>query len=177
MKKRLVLPNEASNGEQNNDYLQDLAFGERLLIHCDADKREVHKNILAACVILGTFLTTMIRIRPHRLEYGVKNPEYEIDGLLADRKGIESEKGIKWGFISAIKQGCKVVVIDLNDRMYSKPLRINTISKMIRWRRKDFEQGKILRCYIVYHCRAIVVENEDILDLEQIRTIIKKLKP
>ena len=101
--------------KQLDDYIRDDEYGERLLVHPEADRRELSKNIIAAKVILRCFPASSIIIREHRLEKGIKNPEYEIDGLLADRKGILSEKGIKWGFISAKRQGCKAIVIDLDD--------------------------------------------------------------
>ena len=34
--------------------------------------------------------------------------------MIADRKGIESPKGIQSAFKKAIKQGCEAVVIDLD---------------------------------------------------------------
>ena len=37
--------------------------------------------------------------------------------MLGDRKGVMSEKGITAGFKSAKKQGCKIVVIDLDERV------------------------------------------------------------
>ena len=46
-------------------------------------------------------------------EFGHKNPEYTISEQIGDRKGVMSEKGITAGFKSAKKQGCKIVVIDL----------------------------------------------------------------
>ena len=162
--------------EEETDYAQDLNYGERLLIHRNADKREERQNVIAARIILEAFPETKIKIREHHLEEGVKNPEYEINGMLADRKGIESERGIKWGFISAIKQGCQIVVIDLNDRMWSKPLRPNTIARMIKWRHRDFELGTIKKCYVLYHERAVEV-NAVHLETGEVPDIIKKLKP
>ena len=157
-------------------FYADKEYGNRLLIHFDADTREVERNRVVARAILGSFPKTSIKIRAHRLEYGVKNPEYEIDGLLADRKGVKSEKGIKWGFISAIKQGCKIVVIDLDDRMWHAPLRVKTVAKMIQWRHRDFEQGILQKCYVIRHGRAIVIESIH-FETSNIIGTIEKLKP
>lgn len=157
-------------------FYADAEYGDRLLIHFDADTREVERNIIVARAILESFPQTSVIIRAHRLEYGVKNPEYEIDGLLADRKGIKSEKGIKWGFISAIKQGCKAVVIDLDDRMRQVPLRVKTVAKMIQWRHRDFEQGILQKCYVIRHDRAIVIESIH-FETSSIIGTIEKLKP
>ena len=162
--------------KQLDDYIRDDEYGERLLVHPEADRRELSKNIIAAKVILRCFPASSIIIREHRLEEGIKNPEYEIDGLLADRKGILSEKGIKWGFISAKRQGCKAIVIDLDDRMGDKPFRANTVAKMIRWRSSDFELGIISRCYVIYNGKSIVID-QSVTDNHQVIEILKKLKP
>ena len=51
------------------------------------------------------------------MSFGHKNPEYTIDGQLGDRKGIMGEKGVTAGFKAAKKQGCKIVVIDLDEHI------------------------------------------------------------
>jgi len=83
-------------------------YGDRLKICEGADVTELEDNIRCAMSILDSIPDTYITIRRHVLEYGVKNPEYIINGLIADRKGIMSEKGISAAFNKGIKQGCKV---------------------------------------------------------------------
>ena len=51
------------------------------------------------------------------MSFGHKNPEYTIDGQLGDLKGIMGEKGVTAGFKAAKKQGCKIVVIDLDEHI------------------------------------------------------------
>ena len=84
-----------------NDFLIDEIYCERLLISIRADKSELQDNIRVARVLLQCFEDMYIRINEHLLTIGHKNPEYTINGKLGDRKGIESENGIKSAFRKA----------------------------------------------------------------------------
>ena len=99
------------------EYLLDEEFGERLLISVKADKSELDSNIRAARAILCSYYEVSIRINSHTYAFGHKNPEYTIYEELGDRKGVMSERGITAGFKSAKKQGCKIVVIDLDEHV------------------------------------------------------------
>ena len=99
------------------DYLLDEVFGERLLISQKADKSELSSNVRAARAILSSYSEVCIRINAHTYCIGHKNPEYTICEELGDRKGVMSEKGITAGFKSAKRQGCKIVVIDLDEHV------------------------------------------------------------
>ncbi len=103
---------------QTKDFIVDEIYGDRLLISTRADQRELKSNIRAAYAILNSFPDVYIIINPHTISFGHKNPEYTIDQKLGDRKGIMSEKGVTAGFKSAKKQGCKVVVIDLDEHIW-----------------------------------------------------------
>ena len=128
-------------------YFMDEEFGERLMISSRADQSELQSNIRAARAILASYSDVFIRINPHSYLIGVKNPEYTINENLGDRKGVMSEKGITAGFKSAKRQGCKVVVIDLDERSVGvDPFQL---SKYISRRKQDFVQGMILNCYVV----------------------------
>lgn len=113
-------------------------------------------------------------IRKHIIEPGVKNPEFVINGLLADRKGIKSEKGIAAGFNKAIKQGCKAVVIDLDANM--NHFNVNRLNTHIQWRHSDFENKTIEFCYVVYKGNAVTITAEDI-EKSNLKTLLEKLKP
>ena len=128
-------------------YLLDEEFGERLMISDKADQSELHSNIRAARSILASYNDVYIRINPHSYSIGVKNPEYTINENLGDRKGVMSEMGITAGFKSAKKQGCKVVVIDLDE--HSVGVDSFQLSKYISRRKQDFVRGMILSCYVV----------------------------
>ena len=133
----------------------DEVFGERLLISKEADSSELGSNIRAARAILCSYNEVSIRINSHTYAIGHKNPEYTICEELGDRKGVMSEKGITAGFKSAKKQGCKIVVIDLDEHV----CRLNTfaLSKYISRRKADFTSNMITDCYVVFYGRAVRV--------------------
>jgi len=149
-------------------------YGDRLLISLSADMRELEDNIRAARSILRSFPEVHIRINAHRLEFLHKNPEYTIDELLGDRKGIEGEPGITNVFQKALKQHCEVVVLDLDCKL--KRVKPFELSKYINRRKGNFKQGQIKRCYIVFRDKAVVITAES-CDRKTIETIIKQLEP
>lgn len=159
---------------QTVDFVEDEIYGERLLISIKADQRELKSNIRAAYAILHSFPDVYIIINPHTISFEHKNPEYTIDSKLGDRKGIMSEKGITAGFKSAKKQGCKVVVIDLDEHIWQ--VRPFELSKYISRRKTDFVNGLIEACYIVFNGEAVVV-NAMNQTRKEIETIINELKP
>ena len=144
---------------QTTDFIVDEIYGDRLLISPRADQRELKSNIRAAYAILNSFPDGYIIINPHTISFGHKNPEYTIDQKLGDRKGIMSEKGVTAGFKSAKKQGCKVVVIDLDEHIWQ--VRPFELSKYIARRKADFVSGMIDCCYIVFDGEAVVVNAKE----------------
>lgn len=161
--------------EIKNGCKEDSIFGKRLLISNNADQTEVQENIRAARSLLNSFSDMTIKVREHILADGKHNPEYIINDLIADRKGIKSPKGISAGFRKAIKQGCEAVVIDLDMNMNEKPLAIGAIARYIEWRHTDFENGIIKECYIIYKGKAIRI-NDSHVGREAIAEEIKKLR-
>ena len=150
--------------KQKQDYHEDTEFGKRLLISNQAAPNELEDNTRVAKAILRSFDDVEIKIRPHIIGdkepfLNVKNPEYLINGLKADRKGIQGEKGVTNGFVKAIDQGCRYVVIDLD--MHPEKFKIlpsQKIAKRINNRWRDFEDETILGCYVVYHDKVVFVE-------------------
>lgn len=139
----------------------DEKFGNRLLISKYADQNEIKLNIDAARILLSNFREMHIKVREHSTEYNVKNPEYLINGMIADRKGFESEKGVKSAFKTAKVQGCQAVVLDLNVHMRNNPLRSKKLARQISGRIEDFISGAIKECYVIYREKAIVIRAED----------------
>ena len=137
------------------DFLLDEVFGERLLISQKADKSELSSNVRAARAILSSYSEVCIRINAHTYCIGHKNPEYTICEELGDRKGVMSEKGVTAGFKSAKRQGCKVVVINLDEHVHH--LDSFTLSKYISRRKDDFTSGMITDCYVVYCGKSVRV--------------------
>lgn len=158
---------------QDNCFIIDEIYGERLLISRKADQRELKSNTRAAYAILHSFPDVYIVINPHTISFKHKNPEYTIDSKLG-RKGIMSERGITADFKSAKKQGCKVVVIDLDEHIWQ--VRPFELSKYIARRRADFVNGLIEFCYVVYNREAVVVNAKE-LTRKEIENIIYELKP
>lgn len=152
----------------------DEVFGERLLISKNADKTELKSNIRAARAILASYDDIFIKINPHTFSFGVKNPEYTIGEHLGDRKGVMSERGITAGFKSAKKQGCKIVVIDLDE--HSVGVNPFEISKYISRRKSDFQTEAIIDCYVVYNGAALRL-NANIQRRVEIERELEILKP
>lgn len=159
---------------ENNEFITDDIYGERLCISIYADQRELKSNIRAARAILYSFPDVYITINPNTISFGHKNPEYIIDHQLGDRKGIMSEKGVTAGFKSAKKQGCKVVVIDLDEHFWQ--VRPFELSKYIARRRADFVNGLMEACYVVFNGEAVIVNAKE-QTRREIETIINELKP
>lgn len=150
-------------------------YGERLKICKGADMSELVDNERCASSLLSSFPKMKITIRKHVLKHHIKNPEYWIDGLIADRKGIKSYNGISTAFNKAFKQECTSIVFDLD--MYMKEIRINPhkIAKQIANRKEtDFHSAAIKECYIVYHNKAIRLSCDQ--SMEEMEKVIEKLK-
>lgn len=155
----------------------DKSFGKRLRISNCADKSELEDNLRAAKVLLRSFPGMEIKIREHIIADGLPNPEYLINGLIADRKGIMSEKGITAGFSKAIThQGCSCVVFDLDMHMAEKNINFAEIAKRIDWRRNEFNNGIIKECYILWQNRAVRIGAEH-NTRPLILSALQKLKP
>ena len=140
------------------DFLVDEVYGERLLISKKADHSELDENIRVARVLLRCFDDMKIRINEHLIVFGHKNPEYTINEKLGDRKGVESENGIKSAFRKAKDQGCQTVVLDFDMHMASSILKTKKIASGIYGRHEDFTSGSINECYVVHNSKAVVVK-------------------
>ena len=146
---------------ETSQYTTDKTYGDRLKISVQADQTEVQENTRAAHSLLSSFPKMNMQIRKHVYEDGVKNPEYLINDNIADRKGIESPNGVSSGFNKAIKQGCSVVVIDLDmhpDKF--KYLPSIKLASAINNRHMDFENGTISECYVIYNDKAVKITAE-----------------
>ena len=163
-----------AKNEMPNEYEFDPKYGERMKICKGADENELVENKRCLGSLLDSFPDMTAVIRKHVDAVGVKNPEYIINGLIADRKGIQSEKGISNSFNRAIKQGCKAVVIDLDLHMQ----RVNNkrLATHIQWRYSDFEQNLIEHCYVVLNGKAVDITKET-LDRGTLIEVLKRLKP
>jgi len=156
------------------EYYLDEEFGYRLLISRKADMTELSDNVRCAHTLLRSFPDMNIVIQKHNMEFQIKNPEYLIDGEVGDRKGIHSENGIFNAFKKAVKQGCRILVLDLDMHMSKQLLHTRQIAKHIAWR-PDFSEEQIHLCYVVYRGRAVAV-NSNLDGCDEIKDVIEKLK-
>lgn len=85
----------------------------KLYVHpfAEPEKKEFIKNFESAQIIAKK-TKSEIRLRYHIGIDGVKNPDYEINGLIADLKENRG-KGVSSSIGSAIKQGCEVIVFHM----------------------------------------------------------------
>lgn len=162
---------------EESEYYTDKPSNGRLTVSFIADDKDLTDNIRAARAILASFEDAKVFIRPDYRDFGIlgkKNPEYLIDGLIADRKSIMSAKGVKAAFRSAIKQGCKCVVLDLDMHLNNRNFNILTLVNDIYGRHADFTGGIIKKCYIIHQGRAVTVTAKifDRNDKNQIKDII-----
>ena len=167
---------------EKTDFIQDEIYSERLLISLRADQTELNDNIRVARVLLSCFADMYIIINEHLLTIGHKNPEYTINGKLGDRKGIESENGIKSAFRKAKQQGCKVVVLDFDMHMSESILKTKKIVAGLFGRHEDFSQGMLDECYVVHNSKAVVVKSDTFASADKetvkalINDVIEKLR-
>ena len=146
-------------------------FGERFKISNSADPIDLEDNKRVARAILRSFPDIEVRIRSHSKEFGVKNPELLIGGVLCDNKMIRGEQGVTNAFKKALKQGCQSVIIDLDAHL--KKIHTNELAAYISRRSADFEEGRIQQCYIVYRGKAVVIKTGD---KEAIKEILSHLE-
>jgi hypothetical protein len=133
-----------------------------LKISALAHHKEIAENVAAARILLKNFQSMTVAIRPHFLKKdGIKNPEYLIDGMKADRKSPEKleASSISGRFVSALKQDCKIVVIDLS-KLEGKTPDFQSVARGIINRWEDFTSGKIHDCYVVYNGKAVKIDRE-----------------
>ncbi len=132
-----------------------------LMISVMADPSEISDNI-ATGRVLAKYCT--IKVAPHFTQssgFSRKNPEFEIDGYIADGKRIHSYKGVGDAFRKAIVQDCKIVVLDLD----AHNVRCDEhLSKKISARVDDFTNKGMLRCYVVKDGKCAVIDRSLFLD-------------
>ena len=135
-----------------------------------ADRTELHQNIETGRILAAN--GNKVVIRQHVLD-GRKNPEYEINGEVADAKRIEGEKGVTDGFKKALAQRCTVVVIDLNAHFRDRHPQLSQLAKYIDRRRADLNNGVV--CIIVYGKKTATITSDN-ATRESILRELEKIK-
>jgi hypothetical protein len=129
-----------------------------LKINVCADKREIADNIRTGRILAQNKDVNTISIRQHSYERNVKNPEYEINGMIADAKRLQ-QWDMATGFNKAIKQGSKAVVIDFF-KIQHKTLDTHKIAASIVNRHLDFTSKTVEECYIVWGEKSMKVSGD-----------------
>ncbi len=149
-------------GNKKETFTPDKEFGQRLMISTDAHPLELEENIRVARELLSAFPDVQMTIRAHVNLPKTSNPEYTIDGLLADRKTPEGAGGITNGFSKGVNgQHCRALVFDLDSKMGDKPLPLGKLACKLKGRRNDFVSGDFERCYLTYHKQFVLITRED----------------
>lgn len=141
-----------------------------------ADKIEIGDNIATARILVSNIPDIKIQIREHVIIKDVTNPEFVINGHIADAKrlkGYRDKKGIKNSFKNAIGQGCKSVIIDFNKHLYNVDIDVTSLAKKIYNRKADFIDGKIIECFVVFQDKAVLITMEN--NEDDIITLLQKL--
>ena len=131
-------------------------------------------NVETAMVIVDK-LKTDVKIRAHidsNIVKGHKNPEYEINGKIADRKEVSSYTSIKSNLETAKKQGNHSIVYDVTN---FKDWKANEITKNLKGKIMNFKDKDWLHeIYFVNGNKAISFTKDELLD--DYISIIKKLE-
>ena len=130
------------------------------MISSRADLKDLEQNIATARKVLAAFPDSSMTIRRHYKD-GRKNPEYTIDGIVADRKRILSYKGITAGFQSGLQQGCRALVFDFDQHMGKRDLPTRKLARKLYGRQEDFFSGRMERCYIVHRGKVVLITKAD----------------
>jgi hypothetical protein len=149
----------------------------KLQISVMPDMKELTNNIYTGRILAKHNDVETIEIRPHfPNKPGEKrtNPEYMINGMLADAKRMLSPNGIPDGFAKAKKQGCRIVIIDFDKHLKNKKISHYDIAKKISWRGGDFENNIIKECYIIHNDNCLKINKKNYANREWIKRMLQK---
>lgn len=148
-------------------------YESNLQISVVADRVELRENIRTGRILAKE---NDVIVAPHVLEKGKPNPEFIINGEVADAKRIEREGGVTSGFKKALKQKCTVVVIDLNANFKAKNKipNFNNLAKYINWRRNDLDNG--ISCIVVYGEKQVTITSRNTTK-DSIIAALETIKP
>ncbi|MDR3093654.1 MAG: hypothetical protein LBU62_03285 [Bacteroidales bacterium] len=130
-----------------------------LKINVCAHHEEISDNVRTGRILLDNYPGMDLEIRKHVGDQSngvVKNPEYLLNGKLADAKRLNSWNGVSSGFNSAVKQKCEAVIIDLHN-LQNEYLDIEKIAKGIVNRYVDFKNKTILECYVIWKGKSVMI--------------------
>ncbi|WP_372473325.1 phage minor head protein [Capnocytophaga sp. ARDL2] len=136
-----------------------------------ADTSDLIPNVETARVIVD-HLGIDVKIRAHINLQNHKNPEYEINGKLADRKETSSYTSIKSNLETARKQGNQSIVYDITK---FKDWKASEITKNLKGKIMNYKQADWLHeIYFVNGNKAISFTKDELL--KDYVSVLKKLE-
>ena len=100
-----------------------------------------------------------VKIRPHIILKGYKNPEFEIDKKMADRK-TQKGKNVSSNIRSAKKQGAKIIVFELHEDF---PYSLNRFKSLLNGHLKHYKEGTFDEVILIYDKNVERIKVSDLL--------------
>lgn len=139
-----------------------------------ADDKDLIPNVETAMVIVDK-LRTDVKIRAHINLQNHKNPEYEINGKLADRKEVSSYTSIKSNLDTVRKQGNQTIVYDITKFQNWNAYEItkNLKGKILNFKDKNW----LHEIYFVNGNKAISFTKDELMnDFDKVFKLFKQLQ-
>lgn len=157
--------------------------GKKVLVNIFAHEEDKINNIETAMVIADK-LAINVKIRPHINIQNHKNPEYEINGIIADRAEPKSEnikRGIANAFDDKLGKGKQLRNFDrvmLAVDISSYDLSNKNIEDIINqsWQKFKHYSNKNLEGFIIIHKNNALLINKSIQNYEAYRSEIMKIR-
>ncbi len=132
--------------------------GKKVYANIFADESDKVKNVETG-MIIAEKLDKDVFVRPHIDVQNHKNPEYLIDGKLADRKE-QRGKNISSNLNSAKRQGCKTVVFDITEDFRQS---IEFFKNQLRGHLKAHYKGAFEEIIIITGNKAETIKVRDLI--------------
>ena len=140
-----------------------------------ADESDLAKNLKSAIVIADNLGVNM-NIRPHLEIQNHKNPEYEINNKIADRKETSSYTSVKSNLGKAKEQGAEIVVFDLSDFKNWEAIGVvrSLKGKILSYNNREW----LKEVFFIYGNKAISFTIKELMtDFDKVTTRLKAIEP
>ena len=140
-----------------------------------ADESDLAKNIKSAIVIADN-LRVSVNIRPHLEIQNHKNPEYEINSKIADRKETSSYTSVKSNLGKAKEQGAEIVVFDLSNFKNWEAIGVvrSLKGKILSYNNREW----LKEVFFIYGNKAISFTIKELMtDFDKVTTRLKAIEP
>ena len=140
-----------------------------------ADESDLDKNLKSAIVIADNLGVSM-NIRPHLEIQNHKNPEYEINSKIADRKETSSYTSVKSNLGKAKEQGTEIVVFDLSDFKNWEAIGVvrSLKGKILSYNNREW----LKEVFFIYGNKAVSFTIKELMtDFDKVTTRLKAIEP